>query len=143
MKPKPGDLGVHPGSRAPANPDEVEMLLRAVPATCFRNELSDCLFSPDLLAQRPTPGELTRLASPQWLSEVIGALARVEGHAEKAENGGLQFLARTLGHFLSVQKLPASDHPLVVGLYLRSYARKDETPDNVEAVRHKMDLWEP
>jgi hypothetical protein len=143
MTPGPAQLGVHPGSRSPANAEEVEMLLRAVPAVCFREEFADQRFAPQQLSERATPDELTRLASPEWLDGLLEALAKLEDNAGRNQNGGLQFLAHTLSHFLSVQKLRPDEHPLAVGLYLRSYARKNGTPDEISAVGRKMDLWEP
>lgn len=141
MKPGPGDLGVHPGSRSPTNADEVELLLRAVPAVCFHREFEGCLFAPGDLSDRATPDNLTKLASAGWQLSLLEALARIETQALGDGNGGLKFLAHTLGHFLTVQKLPPAEHPLVVGMYLRSHARKNDTPDEPLAIGQKMDVW--
>jgi hypothetical protein len=139
----PGELGLHPGSRAPTAPEEVEALLRQVPGMAFVPEVERCLPDTGALAERPSVEDLTRLADPDYLARVLEALAALQRRADAEENGGLGFLAHTLRHFLSVQRLPPGEHPLVVGLYLRAHARRDGRPDDVRSIALAMDHWAP
>jgi hypothetical protein len=139
----PGQLGVHVGSRAPTKPEEVETLLRQVPGMAFVPELAACRFDRAALGPGPSHEELAHLADAAYLARVLDALDAVEQRAKREQNGGLEFLAHTLRHFLTVQKLSPVEHPLVVGLYLRSHAHKAEQPDTTHAIALAMDDWIP
>ncbi len=143
MTARPGELGLHPGSRSPVSPPEVEKMLKAVPGIVFLPELEPCLLSPGRLADEPSPEELIRVCDAAWLSDLVARLADVERRADQTANGGLKFLAHTLSHFLTVQKIGAGEHPLVVGIYLRSHARKAGASDDVRSIVEQMDGWDP
>lgn len=143
MSAPPRTLGLHPGSRAPENPEEVETLLRQVPGMPFAPELEACMFEPSSLGPGPSHDELERLADDAHLRRVLEGLDALAQRAGREDSGGLAFLANTLRHFLTVQKLPPLEHPLVVGLYLRAHARKAGRPESARAIALAMDDWIP
>jgi hypothetical protein len=109
----------------------------------FVPEVEACIFAASAIGPGPSQDELSELADDAYLSRVLEALDAVEQRAKKDANGGLEFLVNTLRHFLTVQKLPPGEHPLVVGLYLRAHARKGGRPDTAHAIALAMDDWAP
>jgi hypothetical protein len=137
------ELGVFPGSPMPANADEVDGLLRLVPELAFVPELEGCLFAAKSLAGMSPfapPEEIAKLTDVAYLAGVRAALEamRVRGHAES--NGGLEFLATTLAHFL--HRMTPGEHPLIVALWCRSWARRRGKDDVPEAIAVAMDEYE-
>jgi hypothetical protein len=141
--PKAKGLGLYPGSPMPGDPDEVDALLRCVPDVAFAVELEPCLFSPEALgAATPfaPPAQIARLAGPEYVAGLRVALEAIRERAHEAADGGLEFLAVTLGHFLD--RMPPDEHPLVVALWCRSWARRRGRDDVPGAVAEAMDLYE-
>ncbi|MGD0530550.1 MAG: hypothetical protein ABSE49_35780, partial [Polyangiaceae bacterium] len=90
-KPERG-LGLHAGSRMPADADEVDALLRLVPDVAFAPEMEACLFPGDALAGTSlfvAPEQLGRLADAGYLRRLRAALDAVMARAKKEDNGGL------------------------------------------------------
>jgi len=136
-------LGLHPGSRMPADSDEVDALLRRVPDVAFAPELEGCLFPADALAGTylfSSPDQIGRLATPQYVAGVREALGKVTARAGLEENAGLEFLAKTLDHFLD--GMPPDEHPLIVALWCRSWARRRGRDEVPAAVAAAMDEYE-
>jgi hypothetical protein len=133
--------GLQPGSSAPASPEDVDRLLRQVPRLLYLPALEHCLFPGETLEGEPCRDELLRGFGDAHARLLADALRSIEADAAAAKNGGLEFLARTLRHFLSVQKLAPAEHPLVVGLYLRSHARKRGSGDTFGEIARLMDAW--
>jgi hypothetical protein len=135
-------LGLHPGSRMPRDGDEVDVLLRLVPEIAFEPELAECVLPAAALAGASPldPAHLARLADDAYLARMRGGLARLIARAERETNGGLQFLASTLEHF--ADQLSPDDHPLVVALWCRSWARKRGRDDAPAAIAVAMDDYE-
>lgn len=143
MSTTPDAGGLHPGSPTPESPDEVEALLRQVPEMAFVPEVEACMPAASAIGDAPSLDELRGLATAEYLARVLEALGSVEQRAHAEQNGGLRFLAHALRHFLTVQKLPPGEHPLVVGLYLRAHARKAGRPETVRSIAQAMDDWAP
>ncbi len=136
-------LGLHPGSRMPADSDEVDALLRLVPDVAFAPEMEGCLFPGDALAGTSlfvAPAQLARLADAAYLLRLRAGLDAVGQRAKQEDNGGLEFLARTLGHFLD--RLPPDEHPLVVAMWCRSWARRRGRDEVPAAIAAAMDHYE-
>lgn len=137
------ELGLFPGSPMPADADEVDALLRLVPEMAFVPELEPCLFATKSLAGMSPfapPEQITKLADAQYLAGVRAALDAVRTRAHAASDGGLEFLATTLGHFLD--RMTPGEHPLVVALWCRSWARRRGRDDVPEAIAAAMDEYE-
>jgi hypothetical protein len=132
-----------PGSPAPASPAEVEALLRLVPVIAFQPELEALVPAP-LDAGPLTPHAVLAHADAEWLARVVEALRSLEARALAQDDGGLRFLAVTLGHFLGEghhQRLPPAEHPLVVALFARTDARRRGAPDHPSEVARLLDGW--
>lgn len=129
---------LQPGSSEPSGPAEIDDLLTAVPELAFLPEFETCVPIVDSSSE-PSHDEVDARMSD---TRRIAAALRVLGEtATSQSNGGLAFLVRTLLHFIDVQRVPASQHPLIVALYLRGSARargNDATPASIAAA---MDLW--
>jgi hypothetical protein len=133
-----------PGSPEPRDPAEVDALLRMVPVVAFFPELEALVPAP--LGPGPlTPPALTEAADAAeggaWLARVGEALRALQARAEAQADGGLQFLAATLRHFLEVERIPAAEHPLVVALFVRTDARRHARPDHPNEVARVLDGW--
>lgn len=132
-----------PGSPMPSNPEEVDALLRRVPDVAFAPELEGCIFTAEALAGLAPfaqPAHLARLADASYLGELTRALDAVKDRARRENDGGLEFLASSLAHFVS--KLPPEEHPLIVALWCRSWARKRGRDEVPAAVAAAMDEFE-
>jgi hypothetical protein len=126
----------------PANAAEVDALLRHVPEIAFADELEACLFATVVAGASPldVPAHIAKLADHAYLQRLREQLERLRQRGRAEDNGGLEFLAATLAHFLD--RMPADRHPLVVALWFRSVARRrgqDETP---RAIAVEMDAYE-
>ena len=116
-------------------------MLKAVPGVAFQEEFTGCLVPADQLADTPSPEEMERVCDAAWREQLIDGLDALDARAESQSNGGLKFLAHTLKHFLTVQKIALPEHPLAVGLYLRSHIRKAGGQDDFKIVLRMMDEW--
>lgn len=129
-----------PRSPAPADPGEVDELLRMVPVVAFVPELEALVPAP--LGPGPlTPQALAEGADAAWLARVTAALRTLQARAEAQADGGLRFLAVTLRHFLEVERIPPAEHPLVVALFARTDARRHARPDHPSEVARVLDGW--
>jgi hypothetical protein len=136
-------LGVFPGSPMPADADEVDALLRLVPDVAFAPELGRCLFATEALAGMSPfapPEQIAQLADAAYLVRLRAALDAVLERARRERNGGLEFLATTLGHFLD--RMTPGEHPLVVALWCRSWARRRGRDEVPAAIAVAMDEYE-
>ncbi len=127
----------------PADADEVDALLRLVPDVAFSPEMERCLFATEALAGMSpfaAPEQIARLADAAFLARLRGALERVGERARKEKNGGLEFLATTLAHFLD--RMTPGEHPLVVALWCRSWARRRGRDEVPAAIAVAMDEYE-
>jgi hypothetical protein len=144
MKPRRDrGLGLHPGSPMPADADEVDALLRLVPDVAFAPELEGCLFAADALAGMSLfsdHDQLGRLADASYLARLRAGLDALGTRAHGEKNGGLEFLATTLGHFLD--RMTPDEHPLVVALWCRSWARRRGRDEVPAAIAAAMDDYE-
>jgi len=131
--------GIGPGSPAPRNPQEVEALLRVVPRIAFFPELDALLPAP--LPEGPVSAEAIASTDPSWLDRMVEALHALEQRAQTHDDGGLRFLAVTLRHFLTEQRIPPAEHPLVVALFLRTAARRDGLPDHPNDIGRALNAW--
>lgn len=132
---------IQPGSNDPADPEQVEALLRWLPALAFEPELHACV--PSRSRRAPlTPERIDREADASLLERVSSALRALQSRAAAERNGGLSFLARTCLHFVE-EKLPASEHPLLVALFLRAEARAGKLEDSPRAIAARLDRWPP
>lgn len=137
------ELGLHPGSRPPDGPEEVEALLRRVPELAFVPELEPCVpHTPPGVAWPPSPADLVAGADAEFLARVLTGLSALAERAERERNGGLAALIRILTYFLHGDAaLPAGEHPLLVALLLRGAARAQGRPDAAAEIARAMDLW--
>jgi hypothetical protein len=136
-------VGLHPGSAMPGNSTEVDALLRLVPDVAFAPELEGCLFSANALAGTSVfaePEQIARLTDTAYVARLRAGLDAVGERAKREDNGGLEFLARTLGHFLD--RMPCDEHPLVVALWCRSWARRRGKGEVPAAIAVAMDDYE-
>lgn len=136
-------LGLHAGSPMPADEDEVDALLRRVPDVAFAPEVEGCLFPPAALAGvdlLSAPALVAKLADAAYLARLGAALEALGERARREKNGGLEFLATTLRHF--VDRTPPDRHPLVVALWCRSLARRLGKDDVPAAIAVAMDVYE-
>jgi hypothetical protein len=131
--------GIGPGTPAPRNPEEVELLLRAVPYVVFFPELEALLPAP--LGAEPLSPQALVGVDTAWLARVVEALRALETRALVHDDGGLRFLAVTLRHFLDEQRIAPGEHPLVVALFVRTAARRGQLPDHPSEVARVLDGW--
>jgi hypothetical protein len=127
----------------PADADEVDALLRLVPEVAFAPELEGCLFPPEIIAPLSPfapPVQIGNLANEAYVSALRAGLAALGARARTEKNGGLEFMATTLGHFLD--RMAPGDHPLVVALWCRSWARRRGRDEIPEAIAMAMDEYE-
>jgi hypothetical protein len=138
-----GLLGLHAGSRMPADADEVDELLRYVPEVSFLPELEASIFSlQEITSVAPflAAAQIARLASATYLQSLRAALAALKDRATREKNGGLEFLAITLSHFLD--EVPPDRHPLIVAMWCRGWARRRGDADSPIAISEAMDDYE-
>lgn len=135
-----GTLDLKPGSREPATPDEVDRLLTYVPVLSFLPELERCV--PSSSPPQPSHEAVDAHFEGQALADVLEALRQLQRQAERSDNGGMAFLARTMLHFAEVEPVARSAHPLLVALHLRGVARASGGFDTQRAVAKAMNLWE-
>jgi hypothetical protein len=136
-------LGVFPGSPMPADSDEVDALLRLVPDVAFLPELERCLFASEILAGMSpfaAPEQIAELADTTYVAKLRAGLDAARARAGREKNGGLEFLATTLSHFLD--RMTPGEHPLVVALWCRSWARRRGRDEVPEAIAVAMDEYE-
>lgn len=136
-------LGVFPGSPMPTDADEVDALLRLVPDVAFAPEVDRCLFAAEALAGMSPfapPEQIARLADAEFVARLRGALDAARERARREKNGGLEFLATTLAHFLD--RMTPGEHPLVVALWCRSWARRRGRDEVPAAIAVAMDEYE-
>jgi hypothetical protein len=127
----------------PADEAEVDVLLRRVPDVAFAPEVEGCLFPASALAGADlysAPALVAKLADASYLARLGDALDALRQRAQREKNGGLEFLATTLRHF--VDRTPADRHPLVVALWCRSLARRRGQDDVPAAIAAAMDAYE-
>jgi hypothetical protein len=127
----------------PGDADEVDALLRRVPDVAFAPELEACLFGADALAGTmlfAEPEQIARLIDDAYVTRLRGGLDALGERAKREKNGGLEFLARTLGHFLD--RMPFDQHPLIVALWCRSWARRRGRDEVPAAIAVAMDHYE-
>lgn len=130
-----------PGSPPPQGPDDVDLVLRAVPDLACWPELDACVLAvpPGAAA---SPADLTRRVDAAAVARVLTGLEALAVRAERERSGGLAFLVRTLTHFLvGDAAVPAADHPLLVALYLRGAARAAGGPETPREIARAMDEW--
>lgn len=128
-----------PGSPAPRDPGEVDALLRVVPRIAFLPEIDATLPAP--LGDATLSREVVAAADEAWLERVVEALWALERRASDDDDGALRFLAVTLRHFLTEQRIGPGEHPLVVALFLRTAARRGELTDHPNDVARALDDW--
>jgi hypothetical protein len=136
-------VGLHAGSPMPGDAGEVDALLRRVPQVAFAPELEGCLFEAKALAGTSVyaePEQIARLADGAYVARLRAGLDALRERAKREDNGGLEFLARTLGHFLD--RMPLDEHPLVVALWCRSWARRRGRDEVPAAIAEAMDEYE-
>jgi hypothetical protein len=141
--PRERGLGLHPGSPMPGDPDQVDALLRLVPDIAVYPELEPCVFEAGALAGTTLfsgPEQIARLADEAWVARLRAGLDALGRRAQREKNGGLEFLARTLGHFLD--RMALDEHPLVVALWCRSWARRLGHEEVPGAIAIAMDDYE-
>jgi hypothetical protein len=127
----------------PADEAEVDALLRRVPDVAFAPEVEGCLFPPGALAGIDllgAPALVAKLADGAYLARLRAALEVLGERARREKNGGLEFLATTLSHF--IDRTPPDRHPLVVALWCRSLARRLGKADVPAAIAVAMDVYE-
>jgi hypothetical protein len=127
----------------PADPEEVDALLRLVPDVAFAPEVGECLFPSERLAGMSPfapPEQIASLADDAYLGALREALSAVRSRAHAESNGGLEFLATTLNHFLD--RMAPGEHPLVVALWCRSWARRRGRDEVPAAIAVAMDEYE-
>lgn len=134
---------LHPGSPPPADDQDVEFVLRAVPELAFFPELAACVPAAPLTGEFPPARDAFAGHDLEGLrAQVLDGLAALADRAERERSGGLAFLVRTLTYFLvGPAALPAVEHPLVVALLLRGAARAHEGRDTALEIARAMDRW--
>ena len=131
-----------PGSPAPRDDHDIEVVLRAVPELAFFPEFAACVPAvPAAVSWPPTPADLAGLDLER--SQVLAGLDLLAVRAQQQRSGGLAFLVRTLTYFLvGPAALPAGQHPLLVALYLRGAARGHHGRDVALEIARAMDRWD-
>ena len=130
---------LQPGSAEPSDPAEVDVLLSHVPELAFQAPFDPCL--PTVDDPTPSHAEVDRVFAGEGLRPVVDTLEKLATLAAEQNNGGVAFLVRTMLHFIETEAVPASQHPLLVALYLRAHARANGTPDTPPAIAAAMDRW--
>ncbi|MDC0666691.1 hypothetical protein [Nannocystis radixulma] len=134
---------LHPGSPPPADDQDVEFVLRAVPELAFFPELAACV--PAVTADGTWPPGRDAFVGhglDDLRAQVLQGLTALGERAERERSGGLAFLVRTLTHFLvGPAALPAVEHPLLVALLLRGAARAHDGVDTPLEIARAMDRW--
>jgi len=141
--PERGLVGLHAGSRMPDDADEVDELLRRVPEFAFLPELECSVFSSAAIVAVSAfiaPAQIGKLADDRYVAALRTALDAARSRAQRERNGGEEFLATTLGHFLD--QMPPDRHPLIVALWCRAWARRLGQDDVPEAIAVAMDDYE-
>lgn len=116
-----GALGLAPGSRSPGDAAERDALLRRVPEVALLPEFTELRFGAAALSVERVPtheARIARLADEPYRARLQDALACLVARAATEDNGGLDFVARSLLHF--VRAIPPERHPLIVALYFAS-----------------------
>jgi hypothetical protein len=129
------------GSAEPATPEEVEHLLHLVPDVVFMPELRHCVPSRVRATTPLTAETIDAEADDAFRQKVRGALVELLARAREESRGGLEFLARTLLHFLDGEPIPASQHPLLVALFLRGEAAAGRMQDTPAAISRALDAF--
>lgn len=138
-----GLLGLHAGSRMPDDSDEIDEMLRHVPDFAFVPELDGSVFSAKAIAAVSAfvaPAQIAKLADEAYLRDLRGKLEAAKARAQRERNGGLEFLAVTLAHFLD--QMPPEQHPLIVAMWCRAWARRRGQDDVPPAIAEAMDDYE-
>jgi hypothetical protein len=130
-------IELEPGYAEPTTATEVEHLLHLVPDVAFLPELRDCVPS----RGAPSSDVIDEVCDESSLAKIRDALERVQTRARAENRGGLQFLARTLLHFLTAERIAPSHHPLVVALFLRAEAAAGHLDDTPAAIGRAMDRF--
>lgn len=140
---KEGALGLFQGSRVPADPGEMDLLLRRVPEVALLADLEGVRL-PVLPRAGHGPrrhaARIVELCDETYLSRLEATLGRLALRAELEENGGLLFLAKSLLHF--TRSLPPDRHPLIVALYFASPSEPEAEPPSPELLARLMDEYE-
>ena len=129
---------LQPGSPEPKSPSEIDALLTAVPELVFLPEFDGCVPTLDGSVEASHEDADERMSE---LGDVKAALEALASAATSQANGGLSFLVRSLLHFIEVQTVAPSQHPLVVALYLRGWARSRGEAETPAAIAAAMDTW--
>jgi hypothetical protein len=132
---------LEPGFPEPATPAEVEHLLHLVPDIAFMPELRACVPARPRQAGSLSATEIDRHVDDAYRDTLRAALQRLQARAQSESRGGLAFLARTLLHFHDAEPLPASQHPLVVAMFLRGEAAAGRLQDTPAAIGRAMDVF--
>jgi hypothetical protein len=132
---------LEPGYGEPTTPDEVEHLLHFVPDVVFEPELVRSVPRRPSGAAAVTMEAVDAEADAAFMEAVRAALEHLHARARLEERGGLAFLARTLLHFLDIEPIAPSQHPLVVALFLRAEAAAGRMPDTPAAISRAMDRF--
>lgn len=130
---------LQPGSREPATSDEIDLLLTYVPELAFLPALERCV--PDVEGP-PHHRAVDAHFDERGIAPVVVTLKTLATEAAAEHNGGLVFLVRTMLHFIEVQPVPPSQHPLLVALYLRGTARSSGVADSARRLADAMDRWD-
>ena len=128
---------LEPGYREPTTAAEVEHLLHLVPEVAFMPELRACVPSRGAASS----DAIDEVCDEPSLAKIREALERLQTRAQAEDRGGLQFLARTLLHFLTAERIAPSHHPLVVALFLRAEAAAGQLEDTPAAISRAMDRF--
>ncbi|HEX3595436.1 MAG TPA: hypothetical protein VHU80_10050 [Polyangiaceae bacterium] len=135
------ELGLFPGSRPAETAEERDALLRCVPELVLASELREVRLPASSVLPAGASAHAARIASladPAYLERLGEALARVEARAAREHDGGLVFLAASLGYF--VKSLAPERHPLIVALY---FSASFEAPaENLDEIARRMDDYE-
>lgn len=130
---------LQPGSREPANPAEVDLILSFVPELAFHPSFEACV--PTAADSPASHAAVDQHFVGETLARAGAALHEVAAIAREQTNGGLAFLVRSMLHFIESQPVPPSQHPLLVALYLRGSARATASADTAPAIAAAMDAW--
>jgi hypothetical protein len=141
--PERGLLGLHAGSRMPDDSDEIDEMLRHVPEVAFIPELAGSVFSAKAITAVSAfvaPVQIVKLADEAYVRDLRAKLEAAKARAVREKNGGLEFLALTLAHFLD--QMPPDQHPLIVAMWCRAWAQRRGRDDVPPAIAEAMDDYE-
>lgn len=130
---------LQPGSPEPATSSEVDHLLTFVPELAFDPGLESCV--PSLEPGNASHEAVDAYFRGERLEAIACSLRTLGERASTERNGGVAFLVRTMLHFIEAQPVPASQHPLLVALYLRGVARASGETETPRALAGAMDRW--